>query len=95
MGGMVYNDNMAESFYFYDLETSGLDPRVDRVMQFAGQRTDRNFKPIGKTVKHSSRTRGRYASKSWGDYGDRNYTTSYRKQDGMSEREFCDFIYHE
>jgi len=35
------------TFYFYDLETSGLDPRRARVMQFAGQRTDMQLKPIG------------------------------------------------
>ncbi|HET9850491.1 MAG TPA: exodeoxyribonuclease I [Candidatus Saccharimonadales bacterium] len=35
------------SFYFYDLETSGVSPRRDRVMQFAGQRTNRDLKPIG------------------------------------------------
>ena len=34
-------------FYFYDLETSGLDPRYDRIMQFAGQRTDLDLNPIG------------------------------------------------
>ena len=38
---------MATSFYFYDLETSGINPREARVMQFAGQRTDMNLKPIG------------------------------------------------
>jgi exodeoxyribonuclease-1 len=38
---------MAASFYFYDLETSGFDPRTQRVMQFAGQRTDMDLKPIG------------------------------------------------
>ena len=38
---------MAKSFFFYDLETSGLDPREDRIMQFAGQRTDENFQPVG------------------------------------------------
>jgi len=36
------------TFFFYDLETSGLDPRTDRIMQFAGQRTDINLKKIGK-----------------------------------------------
>ena len=39
---------MAKTFFFYDLETSGLNPRVDRIMQFAGQRTDMDLKPIGK-----------------------------------------------
>lgn len=38
---------MAKTFFFYDLETTGLNPRVDRIMQFAGQRTDENLQPIG------------------------------------------------
>ena len=37
---------MARTFFFYDLETSGLNPRQDRIMQFAGQRTDMNLEPI-------------------------------------------------
>ena len=41
---------MSASFYFYDLETSGFDPRRARIMQFAGQRTDMNLKPIGKPL---------------------------------------------
>lgn len=36
------------TFYFYDLETSGFRPRLDRIMQFAGQRTDMDLNPIGK-----------------------------------------------
>jgi exodeoxyribonuclease I len=35
------------TFYFYDLETSGIDRRTARIMQFAGQRMDMNLKPIG------------------------------------------------
>lgn len=38
---------MATSFYFYDLETSGFNPREARIMQFAGQRTDMDLNPIG------------------------------------------------
>lgn len=38
---------MAETFYFYDLETSGFNPREARIMQFAGQRTDLKMKPVG------------------------------------------------
>jgi exodeoxyribonuclease I len=41
---------MAASFFFYDLETSGISPRRDRVMQFAGQRTDLDLKPLGEPV---------------------------------------------
>lgn len=38
------------SFFFYDLETSGLNSREDRIMQFAGQRTDMNLQPLGEPV---------------------------------------------
>ena len=41
---------MEQTFFFYDLETSGLDPRADRIMQFAGQRTDMNLEPVGDPV---------------------------------------------
>ncbi len=37
---------MSNSLYFYDLETSGFDPKQQRIMQFAGQRTDMQLKPI-------------------------------------------------
>lgn len=43
-----YNEpHMAQTLFFYDLETSGLSGRDDRIMQFAGQRTDLEFNPIG------------------------------------------------
>lgn len=38
---------MAQTFFFYDLETSGLDPRSDHIMQFAGIRTTMELEPIG------------------------------------------------
>lgn len=38
---------MSQTFFFYDLETSGLSARDDRVMQFAGQRTDMDLQPVG------------------------------------------------
>jgi exodeoxyribonuclease I len=38
---------MPASFLFYDLETTGFNPREARIMQFAGQRTDMNLHPIG------------------------------------------------
>jgi exodeoxyribonuclease I len=38
---------MAQTFFFYDLETSGLNAREDRIMQFAGIRTDMEFNQIG------------------------------------------------
>ena len=41
---------MSASFFFYDLETTGFDPRGGRIMQFAGQRTDLELKPIGEPI---------------------------------------------
>jgi exodeoxyribonuclease-1 len=41
---------MADSFFFYDLETSGFDSRGARIMQFAGRRTDMDLEPIGDPV---------------------------------------------
>jgi exodeoxyribonuclease-1 len=41
---------MAKTFFFYDLETSGLSGRSDRIMQFAGIRTDMDLKQIGEPV---------------------------------------------
>ena len=38
---------MAASFFFYDLETTGIKSHECRIMQFAGQRTDMNLSPIG------------------------------------------------
>ncbi|HEU5187674.1 MAG TPA: exodeoxyribonuclease I [Candidatus Saccharimonadales bacterium] len=41
---------MNNTFFFYDLETSGFDPKLHRIMQFAGQRTDMNVQPIGEPI---------------------------------------------
>ena len=38
---------MSESYFWYDLETSGTDPRWDRVIQFAGLRTDLELNETG------------------------------------------------
>ena len=40
---------MAKTFFFYDLETSGLNAREDRIMQFAGRRTSMDLTPIGES----------------------------------------------
>jgi exodeoxyribonuclease-1 len=42
-----YARYMSKTFFFYDLETSGLNPREDRIMQFAGIRTNEQFEQIG------------------------------------------------
>lgn len=38
---------MADSFYWYDLETTGTETANDRILQFAGQRTDLALNPLG------------------------------------------------
>ena len=35
------------TFYWYDLETSGTDPKWDRIVQFAGVRTDEDLNVVG------------------------------------------------
>jgi exodeoxyribonuclease-1 len=38
------------TLFWYDLETSGISPRDDRIMQFAGQRTTLALEPVGEPV---------------------------------------------
>ena len=42
--------SLSESFYWHDYETSGADVSIDRPLQFAGIRTDREFNIIGKPL---------------------------------------------
>lgn len=41
---------MQPTFFFYDYETTGIDPKSDRILQFAGIRTDVEFNIIDKPV---------------------------------------------
>jgi len=41
---------MSKTFFFYDLETSGLSARESRIMQFAGIRTDMDLNHVGEPV---------------------------------------------
>src|SRR6476469_5173689 len=45
-----YSELGMKTFFFYDLETSGLNARSSRIMQFAGIRTDMDLKPIGEPI---------------------------------------------
>ncbi|GAB3476115.1 exodeoxyribonuclease I [Marinomonas epiphytica] len=38
------------TFFWFDFETTGVDPARDRPMQFAGIRTDSDFNPIGEPI---------------------------------------------
>lgn len=85
---------MQGSFYFYDLETSGLNPREDRIMQFAGQRTDLDLNPIGEPT-NLLVTLPDDTLPSPGAIMVTGITPQATRQDGISEREFCEFFINE
>ena len=82
---------MSASFYFYDLETSGLNPRGDRVMQFAGQRTDPELNPLGDPdnflISLADDTLPSPAA-----ILVTGITPQATRADGLSEPEFCRFV---
>lgn len=82
---------MAQTFFFYDLETSGFSARDDRIMQFAGQRTDMELRPIGEPVNILVKLSDDILPSP-----DAIMITGITPQmtlaDGMSEAEFCRYI---
>jgi len=85
---------MSNSFFFYDLETSGLNQRYDRIMQFAGQRTDVNLEPIGEPVNILVKmTEDALPNPS--AIAVTKITPQQTLMDGMSEAEFCKYVTEE
>ena len=80
-----------KTFFFYDLETSGLKPRVDRVMQFAGQRTDMELNPMGEPVNILVKMTDD-ALPSPGAIMVTKITPQQTLADGVSEAEFCRYV---
>ncbi|MBR2831119.1 exodeoxyribonuclease I [Candidatus Saccharibacteria bacterium] len=85
---------MDKTFFFYDLETSGLNQRADRIMQFAGQRTDANLKPIGEPVNILVKMT-EDALPNPGAIMVTKITPQQTLMDGMSEAEFCRYVTEE
>ncbi|MBR2994866.1 exodeoxyribonuclease I [Candidatus Saccharibacteria bacterium] len=83
-----------KTFFFYDLETSGLKPREDRIMQFAGQRTDMDLQPIGEPVNVLVKMTND-ALPSPSAINVTGITPQQTLMDGISEAEFCKFITEE
>ena len=83
-----------ETFFFYDLETSGLSPREDRIMQFAGQRTDKDLNPIGKPVNILVKLTNDTLP-SPGAIMVTKITPQQTLSDGLTEAEFCDYVENE
>ena len=85
---------MDKTFFFYDLETSGLNPRSDRIMQFAGQRTDMDLNPIGEPVNILVKL-SNDALPSPGAIMVTKITPQQTLRDGISEAEFCKIAINE
>ena len=83
-----------KTFFFYDLETSGLMPREDRIMQFAGQRTDMGLEPVGEPVNILVKMTDD-ALPSPGAINVTKITPQQTLMDGMSEAEFCRYVTEE
>ena len=85
---------MGKPFFFYDLETSGLNQRYDRIMQFAGQRTDMELNPIGEPVNVLVKMTDD-ALPSPSAIMVTKITPQQTLADGVSEAEFCRFVTEE
>ena len=85
---------MRKTFFFYDLETSGLNPREDRIMQFAGQRTDMELEPIGEPVNILVKMTDD-ALPSPSAINVTGITPQQTLADGISEAEFCRYVVEE
>lgn len=79
------------SFFFYDLETSGFSPRFDRIMQFAGQRTNMKLEPVGEPVNILVKMTDDILP-SPGAILTTHITPQATLADGISEPEFCDYF---
>lgn len=85
---------MAHTYFFYDLETSGLSGRDARIMQFAGIRTTTELEPIGEPynilVKLSEDTLPSPEA-----IIVTGITPQQTQVDGLTEAEFAKFLYEE
>ena len=85
---------MAQTFFFYDLETSGVNPRTSRIMQFAGQRTYMDLKPIGDPVNVLIKLTPDVVPEP-DAIMITGITPQQTLQDGMTEAEFLKFFFEE
>lgn len=82
------------TFFFYDLETSGLNARSQRIMQFAGQRTDEKLKPIGEPVNILVKLSDDILPEPYA-ITVTNITPQMTLADGLSEPEFVRYVNEE
>lgn len=82
------------SFFFYDLETSGFSPRYDRIMQFAGRRTNMKLEPVGEPVNILVKISDDCLP-SPGAILTTHITPQQTLADGISEADFCRYFLDE
>ncbi len=85
---------MEQSFFFYDLETSGLNQREDRIMQFAGQRTDMDLNPIGDPINLLVKLNDDTLPSPQAIMVTK-ITPQSTLMDGLTEAEFCKYVFEE
>ena len=79
------------TFFFYDLETSGFSARHDRIMQFAGQRTNDELELIGQPVNLLVKLTDDILP-SPGAVLTTHITPQMTVADGISEADFCRYF---
>lgn len=82
---------MATTFLFYDLETSGLNPRNDRIMQFAAIRTNLQLKQIGEPFNVLVKMTDDILPQPEAVMVT-GITPQSTLADGITEKEFCDLL---
>ena len=82
---------MKNSFFFYDYETFGTDPKSDRVSQFAGIRTDENFNIIDEPVNIYCKPANDFLPNPYACLITQ-ITPQIAKEKGINENEFFDLV---
>jgi exodeoxyribonuclease-1 len=77
-----------KTFFFYDLETSGLNARTARIMQFAGIRTDEHLRQVGEPINVLVKLSDDILPEP-GAVMVTGITPQQTQSDGLSEPEFC------
>lgn len=80
-----------KTFFFYDLETSGLNARTQRVMQFAGIRTDMDLKQVGEPMNILVKLSDDILPEPYAVLVT-GITPQQTLTDGLNESEFCKFL---
>ncbi len=83
-------NTVIETFTFYDLETYGTDPKRDRIVQFAGIKTDANLNPLEKLVLYCRPQKDYLPSVE--AITITGITPSFADKNGLSENQFIETV---